>query len=81
MAVITARHGYRDRQTSLKSPKTGLRKGFRQLSGERGLTCEYTNVPPAEIRPGGTKAVTFPAHNGDHSTPESTGTHQGSCRP
>ena len=80
MSITSTRYGYRDRQTSLKSPKTGLRKGSRQLSGERALTSANTNVPPAETLPGGTKSVTSPTHNGDHSTPESTGTHHGSRR-
>jgi len=47
MSITTARYGYRDRQTSLKSPKTGLCKRSRQLSGERALTSANTNVPPA----------------------------------
>ena len=80
MSIITARYGYRDRQTSLKSPKTGLRKGSRQLSGERALTSANTNVPPPGNLPGGTKAVTSPTHNGDHNTPDTTGTHHGSRR-
>jgi len=65
MSITTARYGYRDRQTSLKSPKTGLCKRSRQLSGERALTSANTNVPPAGNMPGGTKAVTSPAQNGD----------------
>ena len=80
MSITTARYGYRDRQTSLKPPKTGLRKGSNKLSGERALTSANTNVPPAETLPGGTKAVTPPTHNGDYSTPESARTDHGSCR-
>lgn len=52
MSITTARYGYRDRQTSLKSPKTGLCKRSRQLSGERALTSANTNVPPAVNMPG-----------------------------
>ena len=46
MSIITTRDGCRDRQKSLKAPKTCLGKGCRKLSGERALTCEDTNVPP-----------------------------------
>ena len=71
------RSGVKKSEHAVSRPPGSLRNSIasplRELSGERGLTCANTNVPPGETSRWGPKWVTLPIHSRVHEQLDTNG--------